>query len=286
MTRRVRMFAVMLAALMSTAGCGGGASEPAAPESVAPAFRGVAPPGLAAQPAWHEPASGRAAEEAFDTSTYNKVVGLDDVFAHLREEGENRGETLLFLDAATGRERARISVPATVSQGDLEPAEVDGRQVVALTYGTTTEETTMQAARQLSVTEVYDSAANVIWREAAEDGDGGFFLNGWVLRSERANGVETDSVHDLQNREVWTAEEPTWVGRQRVVGVHGDLPVAQHGEVGELAAYRLSTGGAGRLWRTEDIAPPGEDGPAEAPDVIGFADGNLLIHWQLVMINE
>lgn len=275
------MFAVALAALMSTAGCSGGASEPAAPESAAPAFRGAAPPGLAAQPAWHEPPSGRAEGGDFGTSTYNKVVGFDDVFAYLRDEGENRGETLLFLDAATGRERARIPVPSTVSQGDLEPAEVDGRQVVVLTYATSTEETAMQAAQQLSVIEVYDSAANVIWREAAEDGDGGFFRNGWVLRSEQADGVEVDSVHDLQDREVWTAEEPTWVGRQHVVGVHGDLLVAQYGEVGELTAYRLSAGGAGQLWRTEDIAPPGEDGPAEAPDVIGFAEGKMLIHWQL-----
>ncbi|WP_190819491.1 hypothetical protein [Saccharopolyspora pogona] len=41
MARRVRMFAVTLAALISAAGCGGGASsEPIAPESAASASLG------------------------------------------------------------------------------------------------------------------------------------------------------------------------------------------------------------------------------------------------------
>ncbi|GAA0509797.1 hypothetical protein GCM10011581_42990 [Saccharopolyspora subtropica] len=267
--------AAAFAALVGVAGCGG-SPAPAPAEAARPAFPGAPLPGLAAQPAWQGTVATRG-EDDFGAGPFRKVVGVGDVFAFLGDRGQQ--EVLLFLDPATGRERASVPVPSDDAQSALEPAEVGGRPVVVLTYSTTTPETTMTAAQEQHVTEVYDAAARLVWREVATDGSPGHFRNGWVLRSEQVGGVDTETVHDLQGRPVWTAGEPTIAGRQRVVGVYGDVLLAQYGDDGELVAYRLSP--TTELWRGRDVAPPGEEGPAEAPDVVGFADGRVLIHWQL-----
>lgn len=275
MAGRMRWVAVACAALVGAAGCGG-SPAPEPPEDARPALSGAPLPGLAAQPAWQGALATRAQGD-FGEGPFRKVAGVGDVFAVLSDRGQE--EVLLFLDPATGQERASVPVPSDDTQSSLEPAEVGGKPVVVLTYSTTTPETTMTAAQEQHVTEVYDAAAQLVWREAAEEEHRGYFRNGWVLRDEQVGGVTTESVHDLQGRQVWTAGEPTLAGRQRVVGVHGDVLLAQYGEGGELVAHRLP--GSTELWRGSAVAPPGEDGPAEAPDVVGFGDGRVLIHWQL-----
>ncbi|MER7011066.1 PQQ-binding-like beta-propeller repeat protein [Saccharopolyspora sp. NPDC000359] len=268
--------AVVLAAVLGATACSGGGA-PAAPEAAPPALPGAPVPGLAAQPVWQGALAARGHGD-FGTSVFQKVASTGEVFAFLGDQGQQ--EVLTFVDPASGRERASIPVPSGESKAaEVTSGDVGGRPVVVLRYPTTTPGTTTTAAREEAVTEVYDSAAQLVWRQAGEPDSPEQFRNGWLVRSEPGSGVQV--VHDLGGTEVWRSGDLTIAGAQHVVEVRGDVLITQYGDSGPLVAYRLSPAGSAQLWQSSDVAPPGEGGPAVAPDVVGFAEGQVLIHWQL-----